>query len=476
MKEYKLAFISVVMLLSLGIEASSKIGFFKNERDLLQTRIDLIQSAKQEILAQYFHATMDKFTIPSLGYLISKAQEGVKVKVIFDSYANQLPHSMLYLLAREENIEVKLYNTFGNALFRLDPFDYTRRMHDKALNVDGNYLVSGGRNFSAYYLDSYDREKDLRSSKSEGYVDIDFMAGGEVASRHREYFYGLWTSKFVSKVEYDCAPDSLYVLSSKDLCSASVASFQLDQLTKRVSLAIKKSEERGFITKRSDDEYEKVLAGKLKAVTKASFIYDPPGRPKGGEGIRATIQDFVTNNITSSLTIVSPYVVLTEGAKKTLKELRDNEVNVTIYTNSIVSADSESALAGFLYHLPWMLENGIKVYEYQSRKTLHAKAAIADGKYMLIGSYNLDPRSAYLNREIGIIVEDLSGELYQELEGQIHRKFRLKSKRTFSQQESLTAGTVEELNYIEARRYRVEEKLKWFESNGLLAETFMRQL
>ncbi|MBK9657212.1 MAG: hypothetical protein IPO66_17890 [Rhodanobacteraceae bacterium] len=45
--------------------------------------------------------------------------------------------------------------------------------------------------------------------------------------------------------------------------------------------------------------------------------------------------------------------------------------------------------------------------------SLHTKAAIIDDEYVFIGSFNLDPRSAWLNCEMGVMVR--SPELAREL-------------------------------------------------------------
>src|SRR5262249_47330624 len=44
--------------------------------------------------------------------------------------------------------------------------------------------------------------------------------------------------------------------------------------------------------------------------------------------------------------------------------------------------------------------------ELPSGVTLHTKALLLDHKTVFVGSYNLDPRSAWLNCEQGVLVED----------------------------------------------------------------------
>ena len=41
----------------------------------------------------------------------------------------------------------------------------------------------------------------------------------------------------------------------------------------------------------------------------------------------------------------------------------------------------------------------------KSRAALHAKAMVVDRRYVVIGSYNLDPRSADINTELALLVD-----------------------------------------------------------------------
>ncbi len=57
----------------------------------------------------------------------------------------------------------------------------------------------------------------------------------------------------------------------------------------------------------------------------------------------------------------------------------------------------------FLYD--WMLRNKIEVYEYE-KNILHAKLAVQDGRYMTIGSYNVNDLSALVSVELNLDVRN----------------------------------------------------------------------
>ena len=59
-----------------------------------------------------------------------------------------------------------------------------------------------------------------------------------------------------------------------------------------------------------------------------------------------------------------------------------------------------------------MLRNGIRVYEYLPT-VLHAKAAVVDDEFLMVGSYNINDLSAQVSVELNMLVKDneLAGEL-----------------------------------------------------------------
>ena len=98
------------------------------------------------------------------------------------------------------------------------------------------------------------------------------------------------------------------------------------------------------------------------------------------------------------------------------KDLIARGVKVTIITNSLKSTDNLLAQAGFREAKEDMIKLGVELYEFDLVDTAHAKTAVIDGRIALIGTYNLDPRSERINREIGIIIDDKnSSEIGAEL-------------------------------------------------------------
>jgi putative cardiolipin synthase len=124
----------------------------------------------------------------------------------------------------------------------------------------------------------------------------------------------------------------------------------------------------------------------------------------------------------SEFLILSPYFVPHDAGVKALGDLTKRHVRVAVLTNSLAATDAVAVQAGYApYRIP-MLQNGVELYEFkpiqaegesspraglfgsQSRASLHAKAYVIDRSILVIGSMNLDPRSAKLNTELALVI------------------------------------------------------------------------
>jgi putative cardiolipin synthase len=87
-------------------------------------------------------------------------------------------------------------------------------------------------------------------------------------------------------------------------------------------------------------------------------------------------------------------------------------------TNSLAANDVAAVHGGYSRYRATLLEGGVKIWELKplvhrradasfvgsSGASLHTKALVVDGDTLFVGSFNLDPRSAFLNCEQGVLV------------------------------------------------------------------------
>ncbi len=100
---------------------------------------------------------------------------------------------------------------------------------------------------------------------------------------------------------------------------------------------------------------------------------------------------------------------------------------VQVLTNSLIANDVAAVHGGYSRYRRPLLEGGVQLWELKplpgtarssslfgsSGASLHTKALSTDGRTLFVGSYNVDPRSTWLNCEQGVLVEDplLTAEL-----------------------------------------------------------------
>jgi len=106
---------------------------------------------------------------------------------------------------------------------------------------------------------------------------------------------------------------------------------------------------------------------------------------------------------TSNVIIMSGYFLPGTIIRHHLSRAAKRDIEIKV----IVAEKSDVKLAKHAerYMYRWLLKRNIKLYEY-TRSVLHGKIATRDGKWVTIGSYNVNDISAYASVELNIDVND----------------------------------------------------------------------
>jgi putative cardiolipin synthase len=122
----------------------------------------------------------------------------------------------------------------------------------------------------------------------------------------------------------------------------------------------------------------------------------------------------------SELVVSSPYLVPGMRGMAVMQSLQRKGVEMTLVTNSLSANDSALVSIGYARYRRPILRAGVKLYEISaepsangsqpffsgsSRGRLHAKLMVIDQQVVLLGSLNLDPRSARRNTELGVAID-----------------------------------------------------------------------
>lgn len=379
------------------------------------TRAWLSEYAQKTIDVQYFIFTPDNIGLIAMDYLVRAADRGVKVRILIDDMMLGAESKELLKLNSHPNIAIKIYNPLANvgknivqklANLTFHFHEFNQRMHNKTFTVDNSVSITGGRNIADEYF-GYDREYNFR--------DRDVLLLGSAPKSIQKSFQQFWQDELsvpVSQLlssdivtnaapnfeklhQYACNPDN-FLPEVRD---------QIDLMPLAFSYAVNH--------------------GEVHWLNNVEYISDVPGKNDGktflgGSGITTDRLIALIQQAKHSVTIQSPYLVTTELGKNIFKTLVDRGVEVKILTNSLVSNDNFEAFSGYQRDRKKLLETGVKIFEFKpdakirqktmSKEltkqlakdpifTLHAKSMVIDEEITIIGTFNLDPRSANLNTE-----------------------------------------------------------------------------
>lgn len=154
----------------------------------------------------------------------------------------------------------------------------------------------------------------------------------------------------------------------------------------------------------------------------ATVLADDPDKPETAQpGVLPALQLRTGESLRTELFLEVAYFVPGEKGAERLCSLVARGVRVRILTNSFASNDVFVAHVGYASSRRELVRCGVELAELQpeagfitrrwtwlrgkSTAGLHTKAAVFDRRAVFIGSFNMDPRSAYLNTELAILVD-----------------------------------------------------------------------
>ena len=354
--------------------------------------------------------------------VINAADRGVKVRLLVDDMDARAKNAGFAALAAHPNIDVRLFNPFASRSGMLgligegvtDFGRINRRMHNKSWIADNRVALVGGRNIGNEYYGAND---------GVNFVDLDFAMIGPVVRDASASFDKYWNSPLVYPIE--------------SLDSASVGAAKLDRLRALLASHARDAENSRYASElRAGDAVKRIVAGDLPVqwVSKYTFVSDDPLKVTMTEQnaqrshVRAALLPWVKSAQTD-ITIISPYFVPGDGATDVLVTAAGSGKRVRVLTNSLVASDVAAVHGGYSRHRKPLLAGGVSLYELKpetgtkvdasvfgsSGASLHTKALAVDKRTVFVGSYNLDPRSTWLNCEQGVLVEN--AVLASQLEG-----------------------------------------------------------
>ena len=366
-------------------------------------RIDLIENAKETLDISYYTIHEGRSLDIFWGCILDAADRGVEVRILLDGVFHNLRgdlRDVIYMLSAHPNIEFKLYEP-------LNPFEvwtWNNRLHDKMIIVDDKVAMMGGRNIG----DKYFADNEYLDFGYDGFTVNDrdvviintdeehFFSSG--VYQLKEYYNGVWEHKF-----------SQYPV--KKLTKRQRARGQ--EMAQSLDVNLKKIRE-GY------PQLFEPIDWKDRSVStnKVTLIHNPIERLNKEPWCWYEIVN-LAEKAEESIFVQSPYVLPTRKMLRHIDDVNALASKADILTNSIAINPNPMGTAGYVTKRKDIIDAGAKVYEFQGPGSIHAKSYIFDDRISLVGSFNMDARSAYLSTETMVVID--SEEFADILKGEIQK-------------------------------------------------------
>ena len=321
------------------VHQNTSAEYFQVGDDMFPVLVKELKQAQKYIFIEYFIINDGVMWKTILDILEQKAAEGVDVRLIYDGFGclTTLPHKY-YEELRKKGIACQVFNPFRPILNIIQ----NNRDHRKLCIIDGWVGFTGGINLSDEYINQKERFGHWK--------DTAIMLKGEAVWNMTVMFLHMWAviGRTEEKIDYE------------------------------VYLPHKNHQEQfvgnGFVQPFCDTPLDEEIVGEnvyLNIINKARrYVY-----------------------------ICTPYLIIDNEMMTALCLAAKNGVDVRIMTPGIPDKKLVFLLTQSYYRQ--LLENGVKIYEYQPG-FLHAKTFVSDDEVAVVGTINLDYRSLYLHFEDGV--------------------------------------------------------------------------
>lgn len=301
-----------------------------------------LRNAKHSIHMEYYIFQPDHVGLEILNLLEEKATEGVKVRLIVDSFGS--PDLVKYM-RRMKTSRIDFHAFLPVTFTSLANSNY--RNHRKIVVIDGMIGYVGGINIS-------DRYSNTSSNRTASYWrDISLRIEGLAINMLQINFWSSWN-------QTDGEPFLL---------------------------------EDGYLHM---IRVNKDVGGEAGV----GFVSSDPASP-GPYNMEAML--IAIGEANTHLRLCTPYYIPSEELERALIIAAASGVKVELMIPA--TSDSYFVQHASFSFLKPLLERGVEVFLYK-KGFLHAKTMTVDGKLTFIGTVNLDIRSFYINYEIAAVVSD----------------------------------------------------------------------
>jgi phosphatidylserine/phosphatidylglycerophosphate/cardiolipin synthase-like enzyme len=279
----------------------------------------------------------------------------------------------------------------------LTPWKGLGRMHDKYMIVDNKFYLIGGRNTFGYFLGDY-----------EGHKNYD-----------RDVF--IYNTEYEKKVPENCDFDkesSIYQI--KKYYNEIITMDYCTLFHDNESLAEKKSVKN--VAKELENRYNTLLQ-KYDTLLKNDYNYEEntyetnkitlisnPTTIYSKEPVVFYTLMKLAKNAKSNVKIHTPYIICNDYMYESLSEIG---AKTQIMLNSAENNGNLFGALDYMNHKQKIIDTKMTIKEYEGGVSYHGKSMTIDDDMAIVGSFNMDMRSTYIDTEMMLAIN--SSEVTKQL-------------------------------------------------------------
>lgn len=341
------------------LTTSNTLKLLPSGKEKFADLFERIKSAKSHVHLEYFNFRNDSISKLLFDLLARKAQEGVKVRALFDAFGNLSNDSPL------SNRYLKELRSRGIEIYKYDPFRFPwiqnalSRDHRKIVVIDNTTGYLGGMNIADYYIEG--------KPKIGAWRDMHCRIRGEAVFELQKIFAMMWHKTTGETIEVSDYATTLKRQMEEQAAKSSDGHDAIVCFTQELPLAI---------VDRHPRQSPRLLR---EAYAHAILSAD------------------------SVVRIVNPYFVPTRYIQKAIRSAIDRGVRVEIMVSD--KSDIPFTPDAMLYKLRRLARRGAQVHLY-TNGFHHSKIMTVDGQVATLGSLNLNSRSLRYDSEVNVFILD----------------------------------------------------------------------
>lgn len=353
-------------------KGTERIICIDDNEEALLWRLRMINEAEEKIVLSTFDLRADESGIDVMSALYMAANRGVKVQILVDGI-----YQIMYLrdsepfqaLCAHKNVEAGFYNVPDlKNVWRLN-----YRMHDKYILIDEKMYLLGGRNTNDIFLGDYQKGKNV---DREILVYQEGDTPGKSFCELREYFDTIWNEECVKKEK----PDSR------------------KNWDKEYEMLAQRYESLNNIYEIDYHSWEEAAI----PANQITLLHNGTAAKRKEPLILKCLEELMTEG--EDVIIQTPYVICNSAMYDVLKNT-SRSARVSIILNAVEKGSNPWGCTDYLNNKDKISQTGVIIDELMNEQAVHTKTVVIDDRISVVGSYNFDMRSTYLDTELMLVID-----------------------------------------------------------------------